>query len=116
MMKKQPSIREKFARISDDMRRLSALLEEEVQRWPDVAVRSMFGMRAVYRKKTIFALLPETRMIDRPNAIAYKFADRPQARREGHKWQLFDVHNEADLSGALQILSEAYRKAGAKRA
>lgn len=75
----------------------------------------MFGMRAVYRKGVIFALLPETKMIDRSTAIGYKFADRPQARREGHQWQLFDVENEADLAKALQLLGEAHRKAGAKR-
>lgn len=98
------------------MRRLSTLLEEEILRWPGVTVRSMFGMRAVYRKGIIFALLPETKMIDRPTAIGYKFADRQQARREGHQWQLFDVESEGDLAKALQVLGEAHRKAGAKRA
>jgi TfoX/Sxy family transcriptional regulator of competence genes len=98
------------------MRRLSVLLEEELLRWPDVAVRSMFGMRAFYRKETIFALLPATKMIDRPNAIAYKFAEKAPTKREGHKWQLFDVENEASLAEALQTLQTAYRKAATKRA
>lgn len=76
----------------------------------------MFGMRAIYRKETIFALLPETKMIDRPNAIAFKFADQSQVKREGKKWQLFDVESEANLTQALQVLSEAYHKAKTKRA
>lgn len=115
-MAKQRSYQPKFARVSEDMRRLAVLLEEEVLRWPGVSSKSMFGMRAIYRNKIIFALLPETKMIDRPNAIAYKFADRHEARREGHQWQLFDVESEVDLTGALQILGEAHCKAGAKRA
>ena len=97
------------------MRRLSVLLEEEMLRWPGVTVRSMFGMRAVYRKGVIFALLPETKMIDRETAVGYKFADRAQTRREGHQWQLFDVKSKADLAKALQVLGEAHRKAGSKR-
>jgi hypothetical protein len=116
MTKKQRPPREKFARVPEEIRRLSVLLEEEALRWPEVSARSMFGMRALYRKGVIFALLPETKMIDRPTAIGYKFADRPEARREGHQWQLFDVGSEADIAGALQILGEAHRKAGAKRA
>jgi hypothetical protein len=116
MKKKQRSSREKFALVPEEMRRLSALLEEELLRWPDVSARSMFGMRAVYRKDVIFALLPESKMIDRPTAIGYKFANRSEARRQGHQWQLFDVRSEADIAEALQILGDAHRKAGAKRA
>jgi hypothetical protein len=111
MMKTRRSSRKPFAHISEEMRRISVLLEEEVQRWPDVAVHSMFGMRAVYRKDVIFALLPETKMINRPNAIVYKFADKAEAKREGKKWQLFDVEGESSIAEALQVLNDAYRKA-----
>jgi hypothetical protein len=114
-MKKQRSYQPKFARVSEEMRRLAVLLEEEVLRWPDVSIKPMFGMRAIYRNKVIFGLLPETKMINRPDAIAYKFADRPQERRQGHQWQLFDIEDGSRLSEALQILDEAYRKAKAKR-
>lgn len=58
-MKDRHTCRPKFARISEEMRRLAVLPEEELLRRPDVTVRSRFGMRAVYRKETIFALLPK---------------------------------------------------------
>jgi hypothetical protein len=93
------------------MRRLSALLSEELLRWPDVNEKPMFGMRAFYRKQTVFALLPAARTMDRPNSIAYKLADKDQATREGKKWRLFDIEDEAGLKEALQVLDEAYCKA-----
>ena len=37
-----------------------------------VTVRPMFGMRAFYRVKVVFAMLPEKRALGSPQAIAYK--------------------------------------------
>jgi hypothetical protein len=93
------------------MRRLSALLGKELLRWPDVKEKPMFGMRAFYRKDAVFALLPAARTMDRPNSIAYKLADKDHTTREGKKWRLFDIENEAGLTEALQVLDEAYCKA-----
>jgi len=53
------------------MRRISALIGDEILRWPEVTERPMFGMRAFYRKGVVFALLPDKRTMDRPNSIAY---------------------------------------------
>jgi TfoX/Sxy family transcriptional regulator of competence genes len=115
-MRKQHSYRPKFAQVPEEMRRLAVLLEEEVLRWPNVSVKPMFGMRAIYHGKTIFGLLPEAKMINRSNAIGYKFAERPEAKRKGHQWQIFEVEDESSLTEALQILHEAYNKAITKRA
>jgi hypothetical protein len=104
--------RPKFSRVSEEMRRLSALLGEELLRWPDVNERPMFGLRAFYRRDTIFALLPAARTMDRPNSIAYKLTDNDRTTREGKKWKLFDIENEAGLTEAIQVLDQAYRKAG----
>ncbi|HTZ90179.1 MAG TPA: hypothetical protein VMA71_07555 [Alloacidobacterium sp.] len=93
------------------MRRLSALLGEEMLRWQDVNERPMFGMRAFYRKGAIFALLPAARTMDRPNSIAYKLADEDRTTREGRKWRLFDIEDESAITEALQVLDEAYCKA-----
>jgi hypothetical protein len=46
-----------------EFRRISAMLADEVLTWPGVTVQPMFGMRALYRDGTVFALLPETRTI-----------------------------------------------------
>jgi hypothetical protein len=107
--------RPKFARVSEEMRRLSALIGEELMRWPEVTERPMFGMRAFYRKDVVFALLPEKRTMDRPNSIAYKLADEDRTLREGRKWRLFDVEDESAIAEALQVLDEAYCKAKLSR-
>ena len=93
------------------MRRLSALLGDELLRWPDVSEQPMFGMRAFYRKDTVFALLPAARTMDRPNSIAYKLSDNDRATREGRKWRLFDIEDESGIKDALRVLDEAYCKA-----
>ena len=105
----------KFTAASEEMRRLSALLARELLLWPDVREQPMFGMRAFYREETIFALLPQKRTMDRPNTIAYKLADKDASVREGKKWRRFDIENDAGLTEALQVLDEAYRKAGSAR-
>ena len=71
----------------------------------------MFGMRAFYRKDSVFALLPAARTMDRPNSIAYKLVDEDRSTREGKKWRLFDIEDESGIAGALQVLEQAYRKA-----
>jgi hypothetical protein len=85
--------------VSEEMRRTFALLAEEISRWDDVSTRLMFGFRAVYRGKDIFAMLPDKRSLEVPNAIAYK---------DGGKWMAYEVKNEAGIRGALSILERAY--------
>ena len=84
------------------MKHVYGLLAEEVGGWPDVSMRLMFGLRAIYRKKAIFALLPDKRALESPTAIAYKQAG---------KWVLFEVGDGQDLQGALAVVGKAYEKA-----
>jgi len=101
--------RPKLVLVSDEMRHISALLEEELLRWPQVTVRPMFGMRAFYRKGVVFALLPAKRAMDVPNAVAYKLPTGKE-KREGEKWKLFEVPALEQISAALAVLFEAYEK------
>jgi len=55
------------------MKQWCALLEGEVETWPQVRSRPMFGMRAFYRGKRIFACIPRTRALGSANAIILKF-------------------------------------------
>jgi hypothetical protein len=102
-----------FPKISDEMKRWSALLAEEMKSWPDVRIGSMFGMNSMYRGKTIFALLPEKRGLEFPNAIAIKrnglgkLADKT----EKHKWQSIVIESDKDLNAVLKQLEDAYGKA-----
>jgi len=74
----------------------------------------MFGMRAFYRGTVVFAMLPDKRALERPRAIAYKLPAGTQ-RREGPKWQLFELKGERDVGNALACLDKAYRRAGSTR-
>jgi hypothetical protein len=91
------------------MKRRSALLADEMKRWPETRVGSMFGMTSVYRGNTIFALLPGTRALDMPNAIATKL--NRAGKTEGEKWQSFAIESDDALGAALERLDEAYRAA-----
>lgn len=85
------------------MQRLSALLAEELGNWPGVTTRPMFGLRAVYRKGVIFAMLPDKRSFEIPDGIAYK---------ESGKWRVFGVEDERGIAAALGVLEKAYQLAG----
>ena len=98
-----------FPKTSDEMRRLSVLLEDEMKRWPEVRTGKMFGMVSVYRGDRIFAFLPATRGLEHANSIMIK-SERP-AKRDGEKWDWLEVLSEADLARALRRLDEAYRRA-----
>ena len=115
--------RPKFARISEDMKHWSALLEAELSTWPAVTTRRMFGGLALYRSGTIFGLLPLTRCFDTPRSIAFKVGrktpqtvkrlqsdDRiPKGRNEDARWITFEMNSAADLQDALKWFDLAYR-------
>ena len=101
------SQRPKLPTVSEETRHISALLERELLGWPGVSVRPMFGMRALYRGTAIFAMLPDKRALENPNAIAYKPAGAEKSERA--KWHLLELKNEQDLSAALACLDKAYR-------
>jgi hypothetical protein len=98
--------RPKLPPVSEEMRRVFALLAEELAMWPDVNTKLMFGLRAIYRKKIIFALLPDKRSLEVADAVAYK---------EGGKWKLFEMRDEGGVSKALELLRKAYNSAARKR-
>lgn len=125
--KKIPRPRPKLPRVSEEMKRIAALLETEVLAWGGVTARPMFGMTGLYRDRSIFAALPRTRALDAPDSIAFRFPRRSprmnsQLREDnrivepapGAKWISFLIHSEEDIHGALNWLSVAYREAGKK--
>jgi hypothetical protein len=78
------------------------LLAQELLRWPDVTARPIFGLRAFYRGTAVFAMLPDKRALESPNAIGYKLADQ---------WHSFELTNEHDIDQALARLNQAYTRA-----
>ena len=102
--------RPKLPRITEEMRRMCVILGEEILRWPDVRANPMFGMRAFYRGKTVFAMLPDKRAFENADSIMYKMADSAD-KKEGKKWKLYKLSAAEELGAALDILDKAYRKA-----
>jgi hypothetical protein len=116
--------RPKLPRISEETKRLSALLEAEVLRWPGVVARPMFGLNGLYRGRKIFAVLPRTRAMDAADSIAFRFPSRPQRivtrlrtdqrivfPEPDAKWISFIIESDADIHDALNWLELAYREA-----
>jgi len=88
--------------VSEAMRHVFTLLAEELSTWPDVSTKLMFGLRAVYRGSATFAMLPDKRSLEIPDAIAY---------REGDEWKAFEMKSELDIGRALVVLEGAYARA-----
>jgi len=108
------------------MKAWSAALAAEVNEWPRVATRSFFGFTALYRKDNMFAVLPRTRGMESPNALAFRI-DEPsstvRARLEKDarirtaeiqkaRWFSFELSSDADLHDALDWLAKAHEAAG----
>jgi hypothetical protein len=80
-IRKKPDVpRPKLLPVSEETRRWSALLESELLSWPGVAAKRMFGFRAVYRGKRIFAALPNSRGFGPDGSILLKFDPMPPNR------------------------------------
>jgi hypothetical protein len=107
---KSKKAKPKLVAVSEEMKRVWVLLGQELLRWPDVSARSMFGLRAFYRGIVVFAMLPDKRALENSNTIAYKLPDGG-SRREGKKWQSYELRNEFDIDKALVRLDKAYTRA-----
>ena len=113
-----------MARIAEEMKQWSAMLGEELHRWPHVTSRPMFGLLGFYRKGRIFAGLPVTRAIGTSRSIIFKIQPMPpylvkraaadprvnsETERPGAKWTIFELRSEEDIRDALWWLSQAYQ-------
>ena len=121
--------RPKLPKVSEEMKAWSAALAAETTGWPHVRTRSFFGFTALYRKDTIFAILPRTRGMGTPNTLAFKLESRaPQLRSRlqqdarvgatqmrAARWSTFELAEDADLHDALEWLARAYETAGANK-
>jgi len=123
--RKQPARpRPKLLPVSEEARRWSALLESELLSWPGVIVKRMFGFRALYRGKRIFAALPNSRGFGPDASILLKMKTMPPAllqRAEGDRriiintpgngWFSFTLNSDTDLHDALEWLNHSYESA-----
>jgi hypothetical protein len=116
--------RPKLLPISEEARRWSVLLESELLSWPGVIAKRMFGFRAVYRGKRIFAALPHSRSFSADASVLLKFDSMPpallkraesdlrlHANRPGKGWFSFTLNSDTDLHDALGWLNHCYESA-----
>jgi hypothetical protein len=122
--------RPKLLLVSEEARRWSALLESELLSWPGVIVKRMFGFRALYRGKRIFAALPHSRGFGPDASILLKMKTMPLVLLQrsksdnrivtntpGNGWLSFTLNSDTDLHDALEWLNHSYKsaKAGSSR-
>jgi hypothetical protein len=124
-IRRKPAVaRPKLLPVSDETRRWSALLESELLSWPGVIAKRMFGLRALYRGKRIFAALPNSRGFGPDASILIKFNPMPpallqraksdlrvQTNSPGKGWFSFTLNSDPDLHDALDWLSHSYEAA-----
>src|SRR5262249_406758 len=118
--------RRKMAPISEEMKQWSNLLSQELEKWPRVTTRPMFGMRCYYRGVRVLGAVPKTRSIESGNSLMFKINPMPTnlLLRAGNdsrisstdtlktrKWRLFRIGSEGDLRDALWWLNQAYERA-----
>src|SRR3974390_2969878 len=116
-----------FPKISEEMKEWSAMLGAELNTWPQISTKKMFGFLFFFRKRAPFAALPQTRGFDSPSTMILKFhpmapkllmraeADEridARTRVPGQGWFSFKLRTEADLRDALWWLNQAYEAAG----
>jgi hypothetical protein len=126
--KKPSRARPRLPRVSEETKRIAALLETEVLAWPSVTSRPMFGLTGLYRTRKIFAVLPRTRAMDVRDSIAFRLPrhssritaelhrdKRIVAPTPDAKWISFVISSDTDIHDALNWLALAYREATKKK-
>src|SRR5207344_1445025 len=98
----------------------------ELQAWPGITTKPMFGFLSFYRKRYIFAALSTTRGFGSPSSFMLKFDPLPislfkRAQRDsrlnmrthipGKGWFSFELSSESDIRDALFWLDQAYEEA-----
>ena len=54
-----------------EVREWCSILEQEMMHWPGVKVGHIFGTRAFYHRKVMFAMLPDKRSLQSSTAISF---------------------------------------------
>jgi hypothetical protein len=116
-------------RATDEVRVISEFLLTELLGWPQVTAKPMFGLRAVYRGKAIFAALPATRALNTSCSVSFKLPTKTPATLkllEGDdcivtselkmaNWFSFEVRSDRDIPDAIGWFARAYEQAGKAR-
>jgi hypothetical protein len=89
---------------SPQIREWCSILEQEMMRWPGVRMGHIFGTRAFYHRKVMFAMLPDNRSLESATAISFITS----AKKEEKNWQTFELKDRNLIVTALTSLKNAY--------
>ncbi len=93
---------------TEEMREKCSVLVREMLSWPHVSMSHVFGVCALYHRKTMFAMLPDNRTLQSSTAITFRVAPG-EATEENGSWQLFEINHRDQMTTALASLEKAYR-------
>ena len=111
--------------IGEEMKAWSAALEREVPHSPRLTSKSMFGLKALYRGRHIFRILPRTRALGSASSLAFKL-EKANGRTaasiqrqpriattvmKARRWYRFAMTADSDMRAALAWLRRAYAAA-----
>lgn len=91
-----------------EIREWCSLLEQEMMHWPGVKVGHIFGTRAFYHRKVIFAMLPDKRSLESSTAISFVSSSKEDENRSPN-WQTFELKSRDLIKVALSSLEKAYK-------
>jgi hypothetical protein len=94
---------------SPEIREWCSILEQEMMRWPGVKVSHIFGTRAFYHRKVMFAMLPDKRTLESSTAISFITTAKDDERRLPN-WQTFELKDRNLIKAALGSLEDAYKE------
>src|SRR6201999_1109420 len=66
---------------SPEIREWCSILEQEMMHWPGVKMNHIFGTRAFYHRKIMFAMLPDKRSLNGSTAISFIASSRDETDR-----------------------------------
>ena len=93
---------------SPEIREWCSILEQEMMHWPGVKKSHVFGTRAFYHRKVMFAMLPDTRTLDGSTAISFLASSKDDQDRLPD-WQTFELNDRNLIKTALTSLEKAYK-------
>ena len=92
---------------SPEIQEWCSILEQEMMHWPGVKVGHIFGTRAFYHRKVMFAMLPDRRSLESSTAIS--FISSNEDENQTPNWQTFELKNRNLINVALTSLEKAYK-------
>ena len=93
---------------SPEIQEWCSVLEQEMMHWPGVKVGHIFGTRAFYHRKVMFAMLPNKRTLESSTAISFITSSNGD-ESQSPNWQTFELKNRNLINVALTSLEKAYK-------